>query len=294
MGEDLANAAPELRIDPLTGAPVFIVGQRQARPNLPTSGCPFCPGGLEAPEPYETRWFTNRWPALPDGRAEIVLYTPDHTGALWQQSTEQVEKVIELWEERTIALGGRPDVDYVFISENRGPEVGATISHPHGQIYAFDFVPPAAAAELHHEQCPLCVPAPPEEVISERGDWQAFVPHAASWPYAVTMAPKSHVPDLPAAARDRRDMAALLRDVEARFDQVFEGSMPFMMWIHQRPTDGRAWEQAHLHVHFAPLFRLPNTPRFLAAGELGSGVFFNPVVPSEAAATLRELDGTSE
>jgi UDPglucose--hexose-1-phosphate uridylyltransferase len=80
-------------------------------------------------------------------------------------------------------------------------------------------------------------------------------------------------------------------DVLARVDQLFESPMPYMLWVHQKPTDGAAWPRAHVHVHIAPLLRAPGTPRFVAAGELGSGVFFNPVVPEAAAEDLRSMPG---
>ena len=118
-----------------------MVDSRQSRPNLPSTTCPFCPGGLEAPEPYDVHWFTNRWPAMPDGRCEVILYTPVHEATFWSLGTTGARKVIDLWAERSFELGKRPDVDYVLVFENRGAEVGATIEHPHGQIYAFDFVP---------------------------------------------------------------------------------------------------------------------------------------------------------
>ena len=87
----------------------------------------------------------------------------------------------------------------------------------------------------------------------------------------------------------RRDgLADVLVDVVGRLDRLFDGPMPYMLWFHQRPTDGRHWPGAHLHVHLAPLLRAPGTPRFVASGELGSGVFFNPVRPEDAAARLRD------
>jgi UDPglucose--hexose-1-phosphate uridylyltransferase len=139
---------PGLRMDPLTRRPTVIVGSRQGRPNLPSVGCPFCPGGLEAPEPYDVRWFPNRWPAMPGGRCEMVLYTPDHDAEFWTLGRSGDRKVVDLWAERTAALGSRDDVDYVLVFENRGPEVGATIPHPHGQIYAYPEVPPEPLREL--------------------------------------------------------------------------------------------------------------------------------------------------
>lgn len=278
-----------VRADPLTQQTAVIVGRRQARPNLPTEGCPFCPGGLEAPEHYEVRSFVNRWPPLPDGRAEVVLYAPEHDLALASLPPPRLQRLVELWAERTAALGGRPDVDYVLVFENRGAEVGATISHPHGQIYAFDEIPPAAMTELGREACVLCEEQPGERLVVERGGWRAWVPEAATWPYGLVLAPEVHTPDLPTeVAGPASGLPELLAEVFGRLDRLFGAPMPYMWWWHQRPTDGGAWPGAHLHAHVAPLLRAPATPRFVAAGELGSGVFFNPVPPEVAAAHLRE------
>src|SRR3954463_220551 len=111
------------RVDPLTGDVTHIVARRQGRPNLPRKGCPFCPGGLEAPEPYDVRWFENRWPAMEGGRCEILLYTPDHDASFASLGVAGARRVVELWTERTIALSARPDIDCVLIFENRGTEV---------------------------------------------------------------------------------------------------------------------------------------------------------------------------
>ena len=100
-----------------------------------------------------------------------------------------------------------------------------------------------------------------------------------------------HVPDLPSARVGARDLASVLVDALARLDQVFAAPAPYMLWFHQRPTDGGAWPAAHLHAHVAPLWRAPGVVRYLAAGELGSGMLFNPVVPEEAAARLRDQPG---
>src|SRR4051795_4188854 len=139
--------AGDVRVDALTGDLVIVTPARQSRPNHPAESCPFCPGGLEAPEPYDVRWFVNRWAPLPDGRAEVVLFTSQHDGTLASIGVDGVMRVVALWADRTAALGARDDVEYVLIFENRGREVGATIDHPHGQIYAFDLVPPAPRRE---------------------------------------------------------------------------------------------------------------------------------------------------
>jgi UDPglucose--hexose-1-phosphate uridylyltransferase len=280
------------REDPLTGERTVIVASRQSRPNLPDGGCPFCPGGLEAPEPYEVRAFPNRWPPMPDGRAEIVLYTPRHDASFAELSTVEARRVVDLWAERSAALGGRPDVAYVLVFENRGPAVGATIAHPHGQVYAFTDVPDRPRRELERGDLTdaLGASAPGTRLVAHAGGgWRAWVPAAAAWPYELVLAPEGQVPDLPSLDDAGRDgLGALLVDVVGRLDRLFAEPMPFMLWFHQRPFDGGAWPTAWLHVHLSPLLRGPGTQRFVAAGELGSGTWFNPVDPDDAARQLRE------
>jgi len=309
----------ELRFDALTGEWVNIVGHRQARPNLPTDACPFCVGGLAAPRPYDVRWFANRWPALapgppPDlridalaatngaqpavGACEVVLFSPDHDQSLASLPPEQVRKVVDLWAARTEALLARPEIEYVLVFENRGREVGATIDHPHGQIYGYPFVPPAPASEVHDAGgCAVCgelereVRAK-ERIVAEAGEWTAWVPFASGYAYGVRIAPRSHVgslPDLDSAARD--DLARLLIDVLGRYDRLWRPPhkgyrFPYLLWFHQAPSggDGR-W---HVHAHIAPPLRAPGVLRYVASGELGSGTLSNPVVPEDAARALRD------
>jgi UDPglucose--hexose-1-phosphate uridylyltransferase len=284
-----ADGRPDLRVDVHTGTPTYVVGWRQDRPNLPAAGCPFCPGGLEAPDAYEVRWFPNRWPAMPDGRCEVVLYTPEHEATLWSLGPDRVRKVVDLWAERSAELGARPEISYVLVFENRGSEVGATIAHPHGQIYAFDFVPPAPLRELEQGD-PFDEPG--ERFVSDAPGWRAWVPRAPIFPYALVLVPDADVPDLPSLDGPGRDgLSRLLADVLERLDRLFESQTPYMLWIHQRPFDGRPWPSARLHLEIVSPWRSREVPRFIAAGELGSGVFFNPVSPEEAARALRETLG---
>jgi UDPglucose--hexose-1-phosphate uridylyltransferase len=281
----------ELRRDALTGATVAVVASRQSRPNHPAGDCPFCIGGLEAPEPYVVKSFVNRWPSLPDDRCEIVLYTPDHDATFASLGVDGALAVIDQWAARTSALGARDDVEYVLVFENRGAEVGASIPHPHGQIYAYEAVPPAPLAELTRgEPCALCAEDPGDRVVSETGGWRAWVPWASVYPYGVVVAPRSHIGDLPALdATARRELATVLVDVARRLDGLWDRPMPYMLWIHQRPTDGAAWPSAHVHIEIAVPQRGPGLARFIAAGELGSGLYVNPVVPEDAAAALRAV-----
>jgi UDPglucose--hexose-1-phosphate uridylyltransferase len=278
------------RVDALTRDIVTVVAARQERPNLPTSGdCPFCVGGLEAPRPYAVKAFPNRWPPMPDDRCEIVLYTPVHDATFADLGAEGARKVVDLWARRTSALGARDDVAYVLVFENRGPEVGATIPHPHGQIYAFDEIPPVPARELEPTTCALCAATSPELLVAEVEGWRIAVPEASTWPYGLVLAPRDHLADLPALGdAERNGLAAALVDVVARLDRLFDEPMPYMAWFHQRPTDGGDWPTAHVHLHVAPLLRAPGTPRFVAAAEVGAGFFFNPVAPEAAAASLRD------
>jgi len=279
------------RLDGLTRTPTFVVGSRQGRPNRPSTDCPFCVGGLEAPDPYDVRWFVNRWPAMDGDRCEMVLYTPEHDAEFWTLGVAGARKVVDLWAERSHALGSRDDVDYVLVFENRGAEVGATIPHPHGQIYAFADVPPIPLREL------IDGVLEPDDVASDlvvgrHGDWVVWVPEAPTWPYELRLAPRSDAPDLVDERCDRDGLAAALVDGLARLDQLFDAPMPYMMWIHQRPFDGGEWPGARVHVHICPLYRSAGVQRYVAAAEQGAGVYFDPVDPAVAARQLRSLPGS--
>jgi UDPglucose--hexose-1-phosphate uridylyltransferase len=310
----------DLRFDPLTREWVNVVGHRQARPNLPAEGCPFCPGGLEAPEPYEVRWFENRWPAFAPGdpidvagaaaagttmlpavgAAEVVLFSPQHDASLATLPHTQVRRVVDVWAARTEALLARPEIEYVLVFENRGREVGATIDHPHGQIYGYPFVPPApereAAAAAEAQHCPVCEEVARElaegaRIVAEQDDWIAYVPFAAAYPYGMRFAPRSHtatLTDLDDASRDA--LAALLQDALGRYDRLWPPHpgylFPYLLWFHQAPAgaDG-SW---HVHAHTAPPLRAEGVQRYVASGELGSATLANPVVPELAARELRD------
>lgn len=313
----------EFRLDPHTGEWVNIVGHRQSRPNLPPrDGCPFCPGGLEAPDPYDTRWFENRWPALAPGEpvdpaaleaagvtsfeavgaAEVILYSPDHDGSLGSLGVEQVRKVVDLWAERTSALMARPEIQYVLVFESRGAEVGATLNHPHGQIYAYPFVPPSPAEELAHARSVGADPVATElaaeladgrRIVHDGEHWVAWVPFASPYPYGLRLASRRAVGRIDELDDlQRTGLAEALCDVLGRYQRMWEGDpaasviFPYLMWFHQAPK-GTAPGEGRLHCHLAPPQRSPGIARYVAAGESGSGTLSNPVVPEAAAAALR-------
>jgi UDPglucose--hexose-1-phosphate uridylyltransferase len=307
LSTDALECGPEMRFDLLTRQWVVVTASRQSRPNLPSGDCPFCVGGLESPQPYEVRAFSNRWPPFAAGStvapsllerefivrtqargaAEVILYSPNHFASLGSVGTRQIRKVIDLWAERTEALLARPGIEYVLIFENRGSEVGATIVHPHGQIYAFPFIPPTAALEAEVASkfgCPLCAEVTiagqdPARLVTANKSFMASTRFAASWPYELVIACHEHRSDLAELDDQARDdLAAVLGDVLIRYDRLFDKPLPYMFWIHPG---------VHLHVHLVTNRRQADVTRFVAAGELGSGVMFNPVQPEEAALRLR-------
>ncbi len=277
------------RIDPTLGTTVHIVGTRQKRPNLPSTGCPFCIGGLEAPEPYDVRWFTNRWPAMDGERCDVVLYTPDHDASFWSLGADGARKVVDLWADRTRDLGRRDDVDYVLVFENRGPEVGATIAHPHGQIYGYDHVPSRQSRRLEAGWRPD--PEPGDRLVVEHDGWSAWVPFAPTFPFAIDIAPREHVRDLPSMCdADRDGLSGILIDVLARLDRFYDQPMPYMMWLNQRPSvPGEAFDDALFNVEIVSPWRSAGVQRFIAAAEVASEEYFNPVIPEDVAERLRGL-----
>lgn len=282
-------ADDELRRGSLDGAPARIVAGRQTRPDRPAEECPFCPGGSAAPATYDVHHFVNNWPPLPDDRAEVVLYHPDHDLSFAELDPPHARKVIDLWAERSRVLGSRDDVSHVLVFENRGAAVGATIDHPHGQIYAFAEVPPAVVTEYDNiSDDAFAIDA--ERLVATHDGWNASVPYAPKWPFELLLAPEVEVADLPSLDGSQRDsFAALLVDVLGRLDALFDEPMPYMLWVHQRPFDGIERRPLRVHAHIAPLLRGPDTARYVAAGELGSGVWFDPVDPIDAATRLRAL-----
>jgi UDPglucose--hexose-1-phosphate uridylyltransferase len=280
--------ASDIRTDTYLGTVVHVVADRQNRPNLPIAGCPFCVGGLEAPEQYSVRSFPNRWPALEEGYCEVVLYSPNHEATFGTLTTDEALSVVNLWAERTQALHEMPNGEYVIVFENRGAEIGATISHPHGQIYAFDHVPPRPARMIAAGWEPVVASA--EHVILEVDGWRVFSEYAAVYPVSIRIAPIHRIADLADMnAVDRAVLAATLVRLFAALDALFDAPLPYMMWINQAPRTRDDWPDAWFNIEIVSPWRAQGLPRFIAGVEVASGEFFNPVDPADVAARLRAL-----
>jgi len=286
------------RVNATHGTVVHVVGARQHRPNaarnLSPTDCPFCVGGLDSPEPYTVRSFPNRWPALPDGRCEVILYSPEHDASLATLPHENVRQLVELWTDRTRHFSERGDISTLMIFENRGADVGATIEHPHGQLYAFDHVPARSA-----ERLTWTPPRSPERHVASEHGWNVAVPDASEYPVALELWPTEQVGDLTQLADSARDgLTRLLQHTMNALDSLYGQPLPYMMWFNQRdfsdssPNTAMPSRPSHrLHIEIVSPWRAPGVMRYIAGVEVSTGEFFNPVVPEELAEKLRQMFG---
>lgn len=318
----------ERRFDPITGEWRTFATHRQERTFLPsTADCPLCPTKDPA-RPTEVPWeafdiavFDNRFPSLmadpPEpavagggpfevepagGATEVIVYSDAHDATLTSLGVDRIRLLVDVWADRYAALGSRDDVAYVFVFENRGEAIGVTLHHPHGQVYAFPEVPPLPARELEAARrhlassgrCVMCDVVAQERfdgarVISQNGVFVAFVPFAARFPYEVHVATVRHAPSILDLSDPERDaFAAILLEIVSKYDGLFSFPLPYVMSVHQAPTDDGDWQEvSHLHVEFTPFHRTAEKLKYLAGSELGGGSYLNDVAPEDAASRLR-------
>jgi len=239
----------DLRFNELRGEEVVVYAvHRQHRTFLPAEDhCPLCPtspGGppTEIPFPsFEIVVFDNRFPPLesPVGAAEVVVYTDEHHGSFAGLAPERAEALMWVWRQRYQELGARDDVGYVLIFENRGVEVGTTLHHPHGQIYAYPFLPPVPALELAADErlggCAVCALTGREledgrRIVHSNERVTAFVPYAARWPYEVHVVMREHRASLvQCTPDDLRDLSRALQAVTRGYDLLFTRPFPYVM-----------------------------------------------------------------
>jgi UDPglucose--hexose-1-phosphate uridylyltransferase len=224
-----------------------------------------------------------------------VVYTDEHEESFATLPASRLERLAEVWTDRYRDLTARRGIKYVYIFENRGEQVGVTLHHPHGQIYAYPFVPPVAAGELGRRtggclQCELVADElkARRRVLINEGGLIAYVPAYARWPYEVHVAPRVHraaLPDL--SPTGRLALLVAMQRITRAYDRLFEVPMPYMMAMHQSPVE--ASQQAHLHVEFYPILRERGKLKYLAGSESGAGVFINDTLAEESAERLRAV-----
>lgn len=323
----------ELRYHPFLDQWVITATHRQDRTFLPPDDyCPLCPtkpGGFptEVPFPsYDIVVFENKFPSLqadppkPEvessailpvrpshGVCEVVAYTDDHDATFATLPFGQIRKLVRVWRERYMQLSAIEEVEYVFVFENKGKEIGVTLSHPHGQIYAYPFIPPTAHIELRAEKKHLdrtgrllmadwleyeLAPLP---IGGDRTVWQnenfvAIVPFFARYPYEVYVTSKRHIRSLAEMSEaEMDDLAEILLVVTRKFDLLFGFSLPYIMLMHQEPSIP-GFEFNWFHVEFYPPYRTAKKLKYLAGSEAGAGAFINDTLPEATSKTLRELE----
>ena len=300
----MPNGVYERRWNPLRREWVLVAASRQARTFLPDrADCPLCPSkpghSTEIPAArYEAAVFENRFPSMvpwppAGGSCEVVVYTDEHDGSFATLSASRLERLGEVWTDRYRELSERRGIKYVFIFENRGEQVGVTLHHPHGQIYAYPFVPPVAATELARRtgaclQCELIADElkARHRMLINDGGVVAYVPAYARWPYEVHLAPRAHRADLTdLSPASRVALLVAMQRITRAYDRLLDVPMPYMMSMHQSSAEGSG--QAHLHVEFYPILRERGKLKYLAGSESGAGVFINDTLAEESAERLR-------
>lgn len=311
----------ELRWNPTVREWVSTASHRQNRPHMPTGWCPFDPGSGRVPENYDVLIYPNDFPAFsippPEpaiegddlyrversrGKCDVVLYHPDHHTSLPQLTVGHITLLVKLWRKRFSEHKATPGIRYVLIFENKGAVIGVTMPHPHGQIYAFPFVPPrlkleVAAARAHsrkHRRCLYCDILKKERhegrrVVAENAAFTAVIPFYARWPYEVHIFSRRHLGALDEfRPSEERALAEMLKWVTMKYDKLFNFSFPYMMVLHQSPTRGR-YPFYHFHIEFYPPHRSKEKLKYLASVETGSGTFLNDSLAEEKAAEFRAV-----
>lgn len=292
--------------------------------------CYLCPGneragGARNPNYSTTFVFTNDFAALkPDvpavmkdesgrglmvsqseaGTCRVVCFSPRHDLTLARMTMEEVLNVVDVWCEQYAEIGSLPGINYVQIFENRGEMMGCSNPHPHGQIWANQTIPNVPQKEQEsqrsyaekHGACLLCEYLRMESmaetrVVLQNEHFVTLVPFWAVWPFEVLVVSKQHVRDLLALDRSQHaGLAAMLKALTARYDNLFETSFPYSMGFHQAPTDDNEHPEWHLHAHFyPPLLRSASIRKFMVGYEMLASPQ-RDVTPEAAAAALRKLD----
>jgi UDPglucose--hexose-1-phosphate uridylyltransferase len=320
----------QLRFDRQTGQWVTIAVHRQDRTyKPPADSCPLCPDptGLvsEVPAPdYDVVVFENRFPSFdgagdaafhlpsPDGddfvsapghgRCEVICFSSNHVASFADLEPPQARLVVDAWRHRTADLMARPGIEQVFCFENRGEEIGVTLTHPHGQIYGYPFLAPRAAEMLrqagaHRSRHGSNLFADLLErelvdggrIITRSDLFTAFVPFAARWPVEVHIYPNRFVHNLVDFDDAELDeFAQIYLDVLARFDRMYSAPLPYMSALHQY-TDSDAQRDGYFHVELMSIRRTATKLKYLAASESGMDAFLSDVTPESVAQHLRDL-----
>jgi UDPglucose--hexose-1-phosphate uridylyltransferase len=331
------NQRPHRRYSALTGDWILVSPHRTQRPWLgrvesaacetrPAHDpkCYLCPGneragGAKNPEYSTTYVFTNDFAAIvPNcepavasrdllcsqpvaGTCRVICFSPRHDWTLPEMPLDAIRGVVDLWAEQTLELGR--DYRWVQVFENKGDIMGCSNPHPHGQIWASDFIPNEPAKEdrrqlahwreraslllldyLKHEE------EQNERIVIENGDWVVLLPYWATWPYETLLLPRRQVSRLPDLTDgERGSLAEILKHLLTRYDNLFEVSFPYSMGWHGAPSGAGDFAHWQLHAHFyPPLLRSATVKKFMVGYEM-LGEAQRDLTAEQAAQTLRSL-----
>lgn len=235
------------------------------------------------------------------GVARVVCYSPKHNLTLAELELAEIVALLEVWQEQYHELGAHPEINHVLIFENKGEAVGVSNPHPHSQIYATNFVfkfieTEARVSREYFDRHKRALfqdliaeeKADGRRVLSENASAIAFMPYFARYAYEVYVAPKATHYSLADLAREElRDFADVLREVLIKFDNLWQMPFPYVMPLHQAPTNGKDHSGFHFHIEFHPPLRKPNLLKYLAGPEIGGGNFLSDTSPEEKAQELR-------
>jgi UDPglucose--hexose-1-phosphate uridylyltransferase len=219
-----------------------------------------------------------------------------------EMPTERIAELLETWQDQYRDLGQRSEVQHVLVFENKGEVVGVSNPHPHCQIYATNFVFKTIENEVEitrrywkeksrtlMEDIVSAEQQDGRRILSERDSALAFVPYFARYAYETFVTPKAVHASLADLSREEiLDFAEVLRETLIRFDNLWKMSFPYVMVLHQAPTDGAAHDGFHFHIEIHPPLRKPNLLKYLAGPEVGGGSFLSDTSPEEKAAELRQ------
>lgn len=314
----------ELRWNPLLGTWTIVAANRQNRPHLPSDVNPFGPTNPKIPSNYTVLAYANDFPALsvnaPNvdtdsklmnskaayGYCVVLLYTPDENARFYELTLGNIVELIKLWKDRDSIISKDPQIKYIHIFENRGEEVGVTIKHPHGQLYAYPFVP--LKQQIEHTNCKryfecnkraLLDDLLAEEltsavrIIDQSGDWVAYIPYYTDFPYGIIIQCTraiSYIRDID-ADMDVFPLARLLRNITAAYDALFNRTMPYIMSIHQGVINSPDFDDPSLYyrlrIEFYPYLRSESKLKYYAGSEMGAWAAANPKNVDECAVEMR-------
>lgn len=318
----------ELRWNPILKEWMITATHRQDRTFKPPEDfCPLCPtkqGDFETEVPredYDLVVFENKFPSLKrnpndpvvngmdltpieksKGVCEVVLFTSDHNGVMSEKPLSRFIKLVKVWKDRYEVLSSRKEIDYVYIFENKGKEVGVTLDHPHGQIYGYPFIPSILEKELNNSKeylektgnCLFCdilkqEKDDEERIILENDSFTALLPFFARYPYEVNIYANDHLASFKDFdEQEIKDLAAILKTVIKKYDNLFGFVFPYIMAIHQKPSIEGTKDYSHFHIEFYPPYRTKDKLKYLAGSEAGAGTFINGTLPEEKAKELRK------